>query len=417
MSTYSEARQGCIKLGGMLANIHNTNEQLAVRSLLESEHTSSDDKLGVWIGYTNMIEPFIFAWEDASLDTFTAWAKNEPKSQSENYPDNCASMRQSVDWKWTNTRCKTQQPYVCEGTSNRIEPFSKFLLKITLDIYTGTPINRSLHGDYARAVMQSIRSSLYPSTSQKIEDMKVISIYDLASSMSTYIKNNRRNVLDAIDMGEGLRFQVEIKFKSKEAVSRGANEIMNSVYMGDFSEKVAEYYPNVIAAAIPRSINFAHGESTKGSRNIFNRAGVASSKHAVALTVSDQCVEECAVSIKAPVPIPSWSFHTTSEDKLGTAEIAGIIVGISLGVLLTVVAVLAYAWRRPRQMTKAEQEFEFVRNPLSANAYYGSSDSFAIGLPPQGMPKSGFETTINPLSDSPLASPLATYSPSPDKLP
>ncbi|XP_026505209.1 macrophage mannose receptor 1-like [Terrapene carolina triunguis] len=121
--TWHAARNTCIKLGGILASIHNEQVQAFLTFHLK------DVMAETWIGLNDINEEGRYLWTDGSLFDYAKWARNFPFRDSyirvdwkfiTQETDCIAMMKRSVgeEGKWGNNDCHQNKSYICQMDSN-----------------------------------------------------------------------------------------------------------------------------------------------------------------------------------------------------------------------------------------------------------------------------------------------------------
>uniref|UniRef100_A0A8C6T8G6 C-type lectin domain-containing protein n=1 Tax=Neogobius melanostomus TaxID=47308 RepID=A0A8C6T8G6_9GOBI len=103
-STWAEAQQRCVSLGGNLATIHNQQEEEFVKEVAKGS--------AAWIGSTDAQQDGLWLWINSKPMTFTGWCVGEPNNHRG--PQQCAVINFSAKKCWDDERCLVKLPFVCE---------------------------------------------------------------------------------------------------------------------------------------------------------------------------------------------------------------------------------------------------------------------------------------------------------------
>ncbi|XP_069977455.1 macrophage mannose receptor 1 [Penaeus vannamei] len=108
-ASWTEAKDSCIGLGGVLASITSEDEQAFVSGLLNSS---------AWIGLSDQETEGEFTWEDGSPFNYDSWEEGEPDNLymylSIGVGEDCVEMKQEYDYRWNDEFCLAAKGFVCE---------------------------------------------------------------------------------------------------------------------------------------------------------------------------------------------------------------------------------------------------------------------------------------------------------------
>ena len=323
--------------------------------------------------------------------------------------EDCAVMLDLLEFDWADYPCGSQlQSFLCEGVDDRSAPADPSTVKASIDLYSESDIHEFSLGNYAQVLMSAVSRSLTARTMDEVRSMRVTSIFKMAPAL---LRGAARRGLadDHAPLASGARFTLEVEMSAPEHALACDNELMSAVYTGTLVERVKAWYPNVIGAALPRSVRMGDGDdlSRRGTRVIFGGDGAALSRaRAPALAASDWCLSACEVHItNAPPPplVPAAPPRKAAKKKTNGAEITGIVVGVIGAVLVSLLAVVALSVRRSKQ--RPRREFEFAKHGSPYDPPYCNSNnalfvdaSGRVGGPDAFCAGYGVHTVLNPLS-------------------
>uniref|UniRef100_A0A8C6TBP5 C-type lectin domain-containing protein n=1 Tax=Neogobius melanostomus TaxID=47308 RepID=A0A8C6TBP5_9GOBI len=105
-STWAEAQQRCVSLGGNLATIHNQQEEEFVSEVAKGS--------AAWIGSTDAQQDGLWLWINSKPMTFTGWCVGEPNNHRG--PQQCAVINFSglyPGWGWCHWhKCKNNADFL-----------------------------------------------------------------------------------------------------------------------------------------------------------------------------------------------------------------------------------------------------------------------------------------------------------------
>ena len=123
--TWSEADFYCKEAErGRLASIFDTAENKLLVKWLRLVRWFHGYR-NYWIGASNLGHELIWEWSDNTEAPFTAWARGEPSTYTENKrKKHCATINTSPLWgQWTTQSCVYQLPFICKSKSKGISSF------------------------------------------------------------------------------------------------------------------------------------------------------------------------------------------------------------------------------------------------------------------------------------------------------
>uniref|UniRef100_A0A674MM68 Mannose receptor, C type 1b n=1 Tax=Takifugu rubripes TaxID=31033 RepID=A0A674MM68_TAKRU len=108
-TTWFEARDYCIAIGGELLSIHSTTELKTLFSSSKSEFLYKT----FWIGFNAPDPGTGYVWSDGSPVNFQNWAENEPNNR--NNMESCAEMSiYHQRWPWKDIHCEKNNNWLCQ---------------------------------------------------------------------------------------------------------------------------------------------------------------------------------------------------------------------------------------------------------------------------------------------------------------
>ena len=100
-SSWTDAQNACVALGGNLASITSAAE------------TTLLAPLGVgapWIGASDAVTENTFTWSNGEPFAYTSWGAGEPNNQGD---EDCVQV--GTNGLWNDNPCTSLQPYICEA--------------------------------------------------------------------------------------------------------------------------------------------------------------------------------------------------------------------------------------------------------------------------------------------------------------
>lgn len=104
--SWVDAETACIRIGGNLASIHSSEENLFLSKLIA--RVNRYEGLHTWIGGSDAVKERKWLWSDGTAFNYQRWGPGEPN----NHGDNCIQMNYAGTF-WRDDRCYSSQPYVC----------------------------------------------------------------------------------------------------------------------------------------------------------------------------------------------------------------------------------------------------------------------------------------------------------------
>nr|AGN52245.1 mannose receptor c type 1 [Megalobrama amblycephala] len=105
--TWMEARDVCLREGGDLLSILNTEEQSF--AITQLGYLKTDE---LWIGFNDRKTQMLFEWSDQSSVPFASWEVGEP-SHSALHAEDCVLMR-GEEGKWADDICENKYGFICK---------------------------------------------------------------------------------------------------------------------------------------------------------------------------------------------------------------------------------------------------------------------------------------------------------------
>ncbi|ROT63780.1 mannose receptor [Penaeus vannamei] len=108
-ASWTEAKDSCIGLGGVLASITSEDEQAFVSGLLTRS---------AWIGLSDRNTENEFKWEDECQFNYTSWQEGEPNNHlaflTFGVGEDCVEMKKEYGYLWNDEGCSSNKAFVCE---------------------------------------------------------------------------------------------------------------------------------------------------------------------------------------------------------------------------------------------------------------------------------------------------------------
>ncbi|XP_025758260.1 ladderlectin-like [Oreochromis niloticus] len=105
--SWSDAEFHCLSQGANLVSIHNMEEEIFVRSLIEIfDHAQR----ATWIGLSDIHREGRWMWSDGSVARFFNWKTGEPNNDGE---ENCVTNNYHTVKKWNDWPCSSSFASVC----------------------------------------------------------------------------------------------------------------------------------------------------------------------------------------------------------------------------------------------------------------------------------------------------------------
>ncbi|CAJ1084353.1 galactose-specific lectin nattectin-like isoform X2 [Xyrichtys novacula] len=105
--SWTEAESVCIKIGGNLASIHNSEENLFLNRL--TERVTGHAGLHTWIGGHDAVKEGKWMWSDGTKFDYLRWGPGEPNNSG---TEHCIEMN-SAGTFWNDSKCQSLKPFVC----------------------------------------------------------------------------------------------------------------------------------------------------------------------------------------------------------------------------------------------------------------------------------------------------------------
>ncbi|XP_067309694.1 macrophage mannose receptor 1-like [Pseudorasbora parva] len=109
--TWMDARDACLREGGDLLSILNTEEQSFAITQLGYLKTDA-----LWIGFNDRKTQMLFEWSDQSSVPFATWEVGEP-SHNAVHAEDCVLMR-GEEGKWADDICEKKYGFICKKKSS-----------------------------------------------------------------------------------------------------------------------------------------------------------------------------------------------------------------------------------------------------------------------------------------------------------
>lgn len=123
---WTNARDRCLELGGVLATI--TSSEL--NSFIRSSYNASN----LWLGYNDQSSEGTFVWESGEISSYTNWLSGEPNNSGN---EDCVVMRSSGQWDDQN--CSLSRVGVCQQSATSMTCPAGY----TLSLYNSRCYKRS----------------------------------------------------------------------------------------------------------------------------------------------------------------------------------------------------------------------------------------------------------------------------------
>ena len=105
--TWPDASNMCSALGGSLVEIHNQEQNLLVKNIVDQHHAVA------WMGASDVIKEGTWFWVKSGtpIAGFTDWAPGQPNNRY--HHEDCMVF----DWskgQWNDQSCSLKNPFVCQ---------------------------------------------------------------------------------------------------------------------------------------------------------------------------------------------------------------------------------------------------------------------------------------------------------------
>nr|XP_056718768.1 C-type lectin domain family 3 member A [Euleptes europaea] len=105
---FHEANEDCIAKGGTLAIPRDGDETNALRDYGKKSMPGVAD---FWLGVTDMVNEGKFVDVNGMVLNYFNWDRSQPRGGKR---ENCVSLSQSAQGKWSDEVCRTLKRYICE---------------------------------------------------------------------------------------------------------------------------------------------------------------------------------------------------------------------------------------------------------------------------------------------------------------
>ncbi|XP_027024902.1 galactose-specific lectin nattectin-like isoform X1 [Tachysurus fulvidraco] len=162
-TSWDDAEQNCVIMGGHLASVHNKAEYMFIQALVQNALNSNAQ---TWLGASDVQQEGVWKWTDGSAFDYTNWAGGQPDNK--NKMENCLMMNYQACWN--DAVCTCLRPSACAKAAIPAKTVSVLKLKIASK-------TNLLESDI-EALVQQVKQSLIDSGMPASATLRLQSIYN-----------------------------------------------------------------------------------------------------------------------------------------------------------------------------------------------------------------------------------------------